>query len=391
VSKLSKEDIDIIREYFLSLNEGVRNNIRSTIGATMIKYLTILENGFINDDSIDRIASVIGFKESVQDLLLLRNEYYISLAQISTEGNSHPDLEKINANGNRSFQNILKEISDNESFEKDLTLAIKSFERDELKRKFQQYDEEDEFEITDHEMKTAITSVERDIMRKKFEELDNAESINNRKNNLLRYAFAAAIVGLIFAGSYLVFFNQDLNNPKSYTEKDSIQETNESIAKIELPNPELPNLINKTQYRKAVFVGRNSRAFASTTDSITVNVKGFLQQIDTLQKILEGLQSKQGQNEDKSRNQISTQIDSLQALLNTYTFNSSTKNVVINLPNAITVESIISIEKNHRSKIYINIKGTYYSIDTNASPVKLLPIIDKTLIDSLQRIEFLNE
>jgi hypothetical protein len=318
---------------------------------------------------------------------LLKNEYLIALAQASQEDDSNPDLDKINNIGNKSFQNILKVISDSDSFEKDMSVALKSMERAELKKKFQKYDEEDEFEIAEDEMRTAITSVERDSMKKHFEELDNEESNRNRIKLFFRYAIAAAIVGLIFSGSYLLFFNQGIIDKNSLVKKESEKTNDQQLAKVDLPN-----LINKTEYKKVILERKNSSAFALRKDSIGIEVMGLLPQIDTLQRILEGINNNQRKKDDLYRgDQILKQIDSLQALLNTYTFDSNTRKIIINLDKVRGVESIISIDPDNLSKFYINIKGGYYLVETNTMPVKLIPIIDKTLIDSLKTIEFINE
>ena len=386
MSKITKEDLDIIRQYFLSFDEVVRNNIRSTISAAMIKYITIIENGFVNDYSSERISSELGIEQS-KEISLLKNEYLIALAQASLEEDKNPDLEKINNLGNKSFQNILKELSYSDAFEKDMSIALKSLERDELKKRFQKYDEEDEFEIAEDEMRTAITSVERDSMKKHFKELDNEESNRNRIKLFFRYAIAAAIFGIIFNASYLLFFNQGISDKSSFVKKESEKTNDQQLAKVDLPN-----LINKTEYKKVILERKNSSAFALRKDSIAIEVKGLLPQIDTLQRILEGMHNNRLQREDLHRSdQILKQIDSLQSLLNTYIFNSNTRRVIVNLDKARKVESIISIDPDNLSKFYINIKGEYYLIETNTMPVKLIPIIDKMLIDSLKTIEFINE
>ena len=160
MGKITKEHIDIIREYLVSFDKGVRNNIRSTISATLLKYITIIESGFIRDESIDKISTEIGLEESSEDLLKLRNEYFVSLAEISLEGGTNSELDKIKASNNLSFQKLLNEMSDDGSFEKDMSLAIKLHQREEMKKKFQQLDQEDEFELSDKEMKAAIIEAE---------------------------------------------------------------------------------------------------------------------------------------------------------------------------------------------------------------------------------------
>ena len=69
MGKITKEDLKIIRTYFLSLDEGTRNNIRQTCVSELLNCIIIIENGFINDISIDKILNSIGFTESSNIIL----------------------------------------------------------------------------------------------------------------------------------------------------------------------------------------------------------------------------------------------------------------------------------------------------------------------------------
>jgi hypothetical protein len=224
VGKITTEHINIIRDYLLSFDDGVRNNILSSISTPLLNYITIIENGFINDESIDKISIDIGNSESSEDLLKIRNEYFITLAQISLEGGSNSDLERLKISKNQSFQNLLNEMADDESFEKDMKLSLKLHQREEMKKKFQQLDEEDEFELSDKEMKTGITSVERESMKKRFKAIDKAEKRSKVFNLITRYAIAAALVGILFGGYYFNSLNKEELND------------NLIVANIEIPN-----------------------------------------------------------------------------------------------------------------------------------------------------------
>jgi hypothetical protein len=385
VRKLIKEDIDIIRQYLLSFDEAFRENIRSTISATMLKYLTIVENGFINDHSTERISSELGIEQS-QELRALKIEYLTALAQASIEKGSNVNIDKINIIGNKSYQKILKEISDVDAFEKDMTIAIKLLERNELKRMLEKYDEEDEFDISDHEIKTAIAITERDEMRKRFKNLDDEENNIKKIKLIFRYAIAAAVIGIILSSSYFLLFKQEEKKDIDFAQKDSITKSN-----VELALTDLPNLIELNHEKQILINGKISRGFAVKNDSITIETYGLLRQIDTLQKIVEELQNQSVKESGLVENQITLQIDSLQSLLNKYTYNPSSRKVKIYLPKATQVKNVITIDQNKSSKLYISIKGEYFIINTNTIPAYLIPIKDRNTIDSLNSIEFLNE
>ncbi len=384
MGKITKEHIDIIRAYLLSFDEGVRNNIRSTISATLLKYITVIESGFIRDENIDKISSEIGLEESSEDLLKLRNEYFISLAQISLEGGSNSELDKIKASDNLSFQKLLNEMSDEGSFEKDMSLAIKLHQREEMKKKFQQFDEEDEFEMSEKEIKAAITSVERESMKKRFAAMDKAEEKSKVFKLITRYAIAAAVVGVLIGGAYLRFFNHEVNNDKALAHNDSVNNNKPLVA-----NVELPDLIESSESNKSIIIDKTSSGIASLNESVSIKTNGLSKQIDTLRAMLEKMIPDSINTHQHSK--ISEQIDSLMDILNTYTYDYKNKKVILNVPMVSVVENIISINPNNLSQLYLKIEDQYYLIKNTQNPVKLTLVTDKSLIEQLRRIDFLNE
>lgn len=377
MSKITKKHINIIRDYLLSFDEGVRNNILNNISTPLLNSITIIENGFINDESIDKIYTDIGFAESNEDLLNLRNEYFISLAQISLENGSNSDLDRLKISKNQSFQKLLNEMANDESFEKDMKFSLKLHQREEMKKKFQQLDEEDEFELSDKEMRAAITSVERESMKKRFKAIDKGEERSKVFKLITRYAIAASMIGVLIGGYYFNFFNK-------------VELIDNSI----VANVEIPNLIESSESNKPIILDKGGSGFAknrSIFDSITIKQNGLSRQIDTLQNMLENLKIENKKPPDLIQSQIIRQIDSLQALLNTYTFNSSTKKAILNLPKVTVIENIISINRSNLSKFYIKIQGSFYQIETNTKPVNLVRVVNTSLVDSLKMIEFLNE
>ena len=376
MGKISKEHIDIIREYLLSFDEAVRNNIRSTMSATLLKYITIIENGFIKDESIDKISAEIGFTESIEELLKIRNEYFVSLAQISLDQATNQTLEQIKASNNQSFKKLLNEMSDNDSFEKDMSISLKSLQRDEMKKLFKEIDKEDEFEIADNEIKTAITSVERESMKKRFAEIDKEEHRSKVFKLITRYAVAAAVIGILIGGAYLRFFNHETSNDNSI-----------------VANVELPNLFESSEYSKSIIVDNRGSGLAgniSIKDSISIQTNGLTKQIDTLRAMLENAIPDNAGEHDQTNSRITKQIDSLLNILNTYTYDFKTKKVVLNVPQVSIIKNIIAINPNDLSEFYISIEGKYYLIKNTEAPLKLYPITDKKDIEKLKRIELLN-
>lgn len=272
------------------------------------------------------------------------------------------------------------------SFEDDAKVAFALFEREEMRKRFGEIDREEDFEILDSEIESAIVSSEREEMRKAFIKLDEIDSRNQSRKMFVRYAIAAVFIGVLFTGTYLLYFNNEVNTSDSIVSNYSSIKPNQSVLNIDLPKA-----IENEVFHKAIISGKTRSAFALLKDSLTIEVNGISKQIDTLQKILEGFKEEKSQKNESVNEQIVDKIDSLQALLNTYTYDFSKKKAILNLSKMTEVGNIISIDPNRLSKFYINIKEKYYLIETNTNPVKLLPVRNRALLDSLRSIEFLND
>lgn len=285
-----------------------------------------------------------------------------------------------------SKENIKKIRSYLSSFEDDAKVAFVLFEREEMRKRFVEIDREDDIEILDSEIETAIVSSEREEMRKAFIKLDETDSRNQLRKMFVRYAIAAVFIGVLFTGTYLMYFGSEINTPDSIVSSDSSTKPSQGIVNIDLSEA-----IENQVFQKVIISGKTKSAFALLKDSLTIEVNGISKQIDTLQKILEDFKVEKSQTNESVNEQIVEKIDSLQALLNTYTYDFRKKKAVLNLSKMSEVGNIISIDPNRLSKFYINIKGKYYLIETNTNPVKLLPVRDGSLLDSLRSIEFLND
>jgi hypothetical protein len=378
VSKISKEHIEILRNYFLSHDEGIRRNIRKEASQELLDNIALVESIFIQDEPL--VDS---------DLLTLRNEYFISLAEtlqtISLTGN--PDIEKLLSSNNQTFKKLLEEMAVADSFEEEVKIAIKAVERDELRKRFQLIDkEEDEFEISDNELKTAITSVERESMKKQFIKIDKADEGGNVIKLFVRYAVAAALIGAIIGGAYIGFFNNSNDNQSHTAKKDTINSSKPLVADIELPN-----LIESSEKRKSILSDQRGSAFAggiNENDTITIISNIISKQLDTLRS-LSALSTII--KESELRNKISYQLDSLSSLLNTYTYSYDLKRITINLNYRINVNNIVLLKPISPKDLYIKLNDNYYLIISSTSPQKLTPVTDKNKLEELQKIEFLNE
>ena len=197
MNNLDKRHIEIFREYFLSQNEDIRRSIRNILPGILVKYLSIIETGFSKNVSVEIIASQIEANHLIPELQQLQSDYYSSLDRI---------------------------------FEEELDFAIRTTERESLKKKFELIDSEEEFQLDESDIKSAITQVERESLRNKLAEIHQLEEISEKVAALipatniipaanthpiyriLKYATAAVVIGIVFFGSYVIFNNKKNQN-----------------------------------------------------------------------------------------------------------------------------------------------------------------------------------
>jgi hypothetical protein len=357
--------LNIFREYLLIFDEEKKEQIKKDLSENDSEIISGIERAFLTDTHIDKIIKDFSLTQFQYEIRDLHAEFYLELAELYAEGKINKIIKTLLSSDNITFKKTITLFPNETAFSKELSIAVDDAQTEKLIKGYAQIDEWLESKKTNLEIAAEVIPI---------------------RKMIFKYAIAAATVGLIFGGSYLLIFNPKIDRKYSQASKDSIIKTNQSIPKVGLPN-----IIEKRLEQKTVLLGKASSAFALTKNSITIEVNGLSNQIDTLQNIFENLQNKDKKQADTIQYQVIKKIDSLQALLNTYTFKSNTKEAILNLPIVAAIKNIISINPNNLSKLYINIQGQYYLIENNAKPVKLIPVLNSSLLDSLKTIEFLNE
>ena len=122
-----------------------------------------------------------------------------------------------------------------------------------------------------------------------------------------------------------------------------------------------------------------------------IKIIGLSTQIDTLQKILEKGSIESNSEYMQLNNVIISQIDSLQALINTYTYFRDGKTVYLNLAKKINPIRVYILDGKNGSNLYIRLQEQYFLINENAKPHKLSPVTNEMVIQELKNVEFLNE
>ena len=110
-----------------------------------------------------------------------------------------------------------------------------------------------------------------------------------------------------------------------------------------------------------------------------------------MKKILEKVSIESNSDYKLLNSVIISQIDSLQALINTYTFFGDGKTLYLTLAKEMNNIRVYVLDDKNGSNIYIKLKGQYFQINENTKPYKLFPITNTVVIDELRKIEFLNE
>jgi hypothetical protein len=349
--------LNIIREYLLTFDENIRDRIRISLAEDDFKILSNIENAFLSDKHINAIIQELQLESIQEEIKDLHAEYYLELAEQFAEGKTNKEIETLLSSDNQTFKKTVSLFPDETTFFKELSIAVDDKKTEQLKKGYAEIDEWLE-------------------SKKSSSKNDEARVVSIRRK-IYRYALAAAVVGVLIGGVYLSFFNTKLSDDNAIVNNDTINNNKPDIADLELPN-----LIEHSESNKSIIIDKTSSGLASLNESVNIKYNGLSKQIDTLKNILEKNIVGNGQ----TYSQVSKQIDSLLSILNTYTYDFKTKKVVLNVPTINVVNNIISIDPNNLSELYIKLEDTFYIIQKTETPIKLRPIIDRKLIDTLNDI-----
>ncbi len=386
--EITKEQIAVIRTYLLSFDEEARKGILHANNSEFANYLSAIKNGFINDNDIQNIGKEIENGVSPEILQSLKNEYFLALAEIESDNCSNADLEKIKGQQNHSFQKLLSEFSDELSFQNDLKQAFLLHQREEFRKIFTRIDDEDEFDISDEQMRDAMTLHMRENLKRQFEEIDKEEDLINIKEIVpaasvaskaqifLRFAKAACLVGILTGSVYFVAINlkSNKNSTPAVTEFVNANKTiDTSLKKPEAgerqniqsspthvkKNSENPLIADRREMKIQVLKEQTGLGFAGTvvnTDSVIIRQNGLLR----------------------------TDFD-------TYTYDSVKKIIELNLSKTTNRVKLISLQKTEKTSLFLKIENVFFLIHESNTLNPLMPVTNKNTIDSLERILFSNE
>lgn len=378
---INKDDIKKLRNYLLIHSREIRNSLRNALPGILLKYSTVVEDGFLQNIQIDNIGSSIGASHLIPELNQLKIDYYFSLAELHEKGETNEKISFLIENDNKLFKEIIQFLK-NENFEKEISLAFLLNERASLKRQFTQLDVIED--IQPNEITTAFQQIERESLKEKFIYLDQQDEkkvVNygvvpkasklytdfekpfaSKKSIWKPIAIAACTIGIILLITFIKFNSRNYAPfyapPKSnYTANKSITDSNETN---KIQNVFAP--FNKPDTEIVVTVKIAPTAVSKYEEKVLVRFYDVDKRIDDMMKAYSNDASKS--DITKRARTIEKQIDSLSLMKNMYTF----ENGILSL----YLPASINIELGKSDKMYrLRIATILYLINITEKPKKL--------------------
>lgn len=146
MSDFSKENIEVLKQYFLSDDERIKQEIRASAPALLLNYIHSIQDGFDRKVDAKTIASQLQATAFEKELEQIQSQYYYKLGE-----------------------------KENLEFEHYLASAIKQIEREKIKKKLIAYDASLIDEVSEAELVAAITAVERESLKNNLRQIDHEE------------------------------------------------------------------------------------------------------------------------------------------------------------------------------------------------------------------------
>jgi hypothetical protein len=385
-SVLSANELTILKQY-LNTDDNFKN--------FLTKYVEIV----IGMDKSISLAEFLDFNSIASKFIPLNhkaNDLIEELADLSFKGYRSIYTDFLNKTQNKIFLNHLNFLENTQQ-------AIKINQRAELKKKFQQIEELNAFDLTENEIKSAITFLERQKIRNRLNDIAVKEKketkiISINFKSVLKYA---AIIILILSPA-LFLINRlshdkgnsgaELADNKKSDKLDTVADKKKQpLDTFKLPNTEIYSIENE------VLRPKNFGFTATLITKIKISVINISSQIDALAK-----ECKKSSTEIKNTGygpiakKYCTSYDSLISIKETYTFNEKLNTLSIYTTkwkanrNFIKQLKIILLENKNENSIYFK-SDNYYLIKNKGINNPLVPESDEDITDRLILIESQNE
>jgi hypothetical protein len=399
---VGKSILDISRLYFLSFDDREREKLFSSLSEEEKDLLIEIGAAFTSHDGILGLAKHPFLSKYVDELKDLQIEYFIFLSELFSEGKTNSVIEKLKQTQNELFAEVLKEFSDNQSFEKDLVKGLNDIEREEQKYMFTLLEKsEEEIDIPDEEIQHAITLNERKFLKDKLKEIDNsilakalsesvfrpyfvantetagAKSVSYKsQNKIWTYAIAASLIIAISGIGYFYLNRNESNNVDSFSKRDIINKRNVYVKK---------GIISKSNRLEIQVLSGNllSQSEESSVNFITVDINFLkIDQADSVSVINKSLNSK---NIEEISDTISKKNES-NNLVDTYTYFNYYLVLNLDIHENVDNISLVSLDGESKSDLYLVLNSEYYRLTKTMIPIKLVRYTSTKKIDLIRKI-----
>jgi len=365
VSDFLKEHWVVLRQYFLSDDESIKQNILASAPAFLVKHILIVQDGFDMNIDAKTIASNIQATGFVQEIEQIRSVYDAKFNEIK-----------------------------NLEFEKELASAIKLSERESIKKKLITFEETINEDLPVSELKAAITQVERESLKEKLRQLENVKTgkvIPIR--SIITYAAAASFVLAVGIWFYTSTRQDSVNKNPIATASDKEHD----IVKKDL----VPNLNNVVLAEVSIdssssTVLTNGMGFGEVTTTITFiernqqkRVLSLRKAIEVYQKLLDKEVGPSEPGTEKNRIELQNRISSMQKELSV--LNKKEHQYIFNGKQLSLFTSVQFKEKNiilYNDTYYLKINNAFFQLKVSSNPQPLNMETNSDILKALDKIMY---
>lgn len=424
---MNTKEIEIsnsIIESVLSTNElaNLKQNLQTddNFQHFLTKYIEIV----IGMDESMSLLEFLDFNRIASKFIPLNhkaNDLIEELADLSFKGYQSIYTDFLNKTQNKIFLNHLNFLENTQQ-------AIKINQRAELKKKFQQIEKLDTFDLSENEIKSAITILERQKIKNQLNDIAEKENKEKRidSEKALKYGFIDEVVSeekkgtriisinfksvlkyaaiIILILSPTIFLINRLNHNKGNNEveladnkkaKDLNTKDNKKklpLDTFQLPNSEICSIENE------VLRPRNFGFTATLITKIKISIINISSQIDALEKECKKSSTEIGNTGyGPIAKKYCTSYDSLISIKETYTFNKKLNTLSIYTTKwkadkkFVSQIKIISFINQDENRIYMKTSKNYYLIKTTGNYNRFVTESNDEITDKLMLIENQNE
>ena len=379
MSVFTREHIELLRQYFLSDDSRVKNELLESIPSHLREKVFIIQDEFEKDTDAKSIAAKIGAFGFEEELEEIQSTYLLKKLEMD-------DLD----------------------FEVEIKATITQLERENLKKKLIALEENEEKEPSDLELKSAITQIERKSLKKKFQKLDDSSNggvipIHQIEEaaaskiipiqSILRYAVAACFILAIGVGIY------QFTREEAIPENRIASSSEEELSKQEpngLPVIETLPLAEVSITSSSFPVLKYGLGYGEIEEKVTVVVNNQNDRVLSIQKAIstysnqiEKLKESQNQETAKVTSDLKNRISSLQAELTQlnnrekqYVFDGKVLNLFVS--SVQTKNQIIRFGDG----FYLQSNAKFFKLTISKEPQTFLEETDPNVLKALDKIIF---